>query len=95
MSDAHRFQSPVIDIIDEWLESMPERWKVGDEAETVSALDDVIASLGYGVPFDREQAAINQRLVISKANKMACMVIWGFYHDHKISEVSVLRHYAA
>ncbi len=74
----------VIDIIEDWLKTMPEKLKVGCERESEKELAETLSDLGYGAPFDSEQRVIKEKLIEARAGKMASLVIWGFYQDYKI-----------
>jgi len=74
----------LMDVIEDWLKTMPEKLKVACETDSQKELNQTLTSLGYGEPFDSEQRAINEKLIQARAGGMASLVIWGFYQDYKI-----------
>lgn len=77
----------VVSIVDDWFADNQELVSVNSVTETEQAIEETTQALGYGYPFDREQKAINEILIDNRASKIACMTIWGFYHDFKFALV--------
>ncbi len=80
----------IVGIVKDWLEGLPQDLTPPSEAETQSTLSAVIAEMGYGAPFDREQKTINALLLQHRASRLACLVAWGYYHDAKLIEAHSL-----
>lgn len=87
------YSSPALSIVQDWLAYMTKSSMVETHKEALAACGWAITELGYGVPFDREQKSLNEMLVNSKADKIACLTAWGFYHDYNSSRHKTKRHH--
>lgn len=86
MKDYKVYTSPITEKISDWLLDIPPSLQVQSDNIFQQNLDNVIARLGYGAPFDVEQRAINDMLKAKRAGKIACAIAWGYYHDYKFAE---------
>lgn len=86
MTDNTVYTSSITEKVSDWLLNMPPSLQVESDNIFQQNLDNVIERLGYGAPFDAEQRAINDMLKAKSAGKIACAIIWGYYHDYKFSQ---------
>jgi len=89
MPNTDTYSSPIIETIIEWLGDMSPKHTTNSLGETLTAVSEAVLLLGYGAPFDKEQRTINALLADRLAGKIACIVVWGFYHDSKMVEAKL------
>ncbi len=61
--------------------------KAQDEAEAEQCAVTAAAELGYGRPYDKEQACIHYLLIHHRASMTAARAVWSFYCDFKTVEI--------
>ena len=87
--------TPFVAEIKQWLDTMTDDYVSASDNETELAIKDAVRMTGYGTPFDREQRGLNQLLKEKRANRLACLTAWAYYHDFKIANVKSLAFGAA
>ena len=81
IAQSKKLNAASINSVMAWLEEdLPQQTKCTYE-QTRAHIEKVTSNLGYGVPFDREQKALNAFLVRQGADLLACLAVWGIYHE--------------
>lgn len=81
------FSSLITHRVELYLFQLTHDLKSGDQAEAEQCAVTAAAELGYGRPYDSEQACIHFLLIHHQANMTAARTVWSFYCDYKTVEI--------
>ena len=71
----------VTETIKAWLSDMTVETQNASRENTQRLLNAILLTMGYSEPFDEEQRAINDMLLMNYANAESCLAAWEFYNS--------------
>ena len=81
------FSSLITHRVELYLFQLPHDLKTADVDTAEQSAVTAAAELGYGRPYDSEQACIHYLLIHHRANMTAARAVWSYYCDFKTVEI--------
>lgn len=82
------YASPIIHRVEQYLLNLENNLKSKCETSATQHALSAAKELGYGEPFDQEQAQMNALIRENLAGETAARAIWSFYHDFKMARAA-------